>query len=81
MAQRWLLVLTTLIPACRRQRWQISEFEASMVYRVSSRTAKTVSKNKKGMGKKEKEKKIPHRRAQLSWIFVDFRCRQVDNRG
>jgi hypothetical protein len=43
-----------------RGRW-ISEFEASLFYRVSSRTARTaqrnpVSKNKKKKGKKKKEK-------------------------
>jgi hypothetical protein len=44
-----------------RGRW-ISEFEASLVYRVSSRTARAtqrnpVSKNKKRKEKKRKEKK------------------------
>jgi hypothetical protein len=42
---------------------QISEFEASLVYRVSSRTARAtqrnpVSKNKKQKTKKKKKKKI-----------------------
>jgi hypothetical protein len=33
---------TPLIPALRRQRQQISEFEASLVYKVSSRTARAI---------------------------------------
>jgi hypothetical protein len=36
----------SLIPALGRQRGrQISEFEASLVYRVSSRTARTTQRN------------------------------------
>jgi hypothetical protein len=34
---------TPLIPALRRQR--ISEFEASLVYKVSSRTARAIQRN------------------------------------
>ena len=34
-----------LIPAFGRQSRQISEFEASLVYGVSSRTAKAIQKN------------------------------------
>ena len=34
-----------LIPALRRQRQCISEFEASLVYKVSSRTARAIQRN------------------------------------
>jgi hypothetical protein len=34
-----------LIPALGRQRRRISEFEASLVYRVSSRTARATQRN------------------------------------
>jgi hypothetical protein len=34
-----------LIPALRRQRQAISEFKASLVYRVSSRTARATQRN------------------------------------
>ena len=34
-----------LIPALGRQRQVISEFEASLVYRVSSRTARATQRN------------------------------------
>jgi hypothetical protein len=52
-----------LIPALVGRGRRISEFEASLVYRVSSRTARatqrnSVSKNKtKQNGKKEKKRK------------------------
>jgi hypothetical protein len=36
---------TPLIPALGRQRQVISEFEASLVYRVSSRTARATQRN------------------------------------
>ena len=39
--QWWLL---PLIPALGRQRW-VSKFETSLVYRVSSRTAKAIQRN------------------------------------
>ena len=42
-AGRWWL--TPLIPALGRQRQADSEFEASLVYRVSSRTAKAIQRN------------------------------------
>ena len=34
-----------VIPALGRQRQEISEFEASLVYRVSSRTARAIQRN------------------------------------
>jgi hypothetical protein len=42
-AGRWWR--TPLIPALGRQRQAISEFEASLVYRMSSRTARATQKN------------------------------------
>jgi hypothetical protein len=39
-----------------RDRW-ISEFEASLVYKVSSSTAKTIQRNPVSKKKKKKEKK------------------------
>ena len=52
---------TPLILALGRQRQGISEFEASLVYKVSSRTARAIqrnpiSKNKKILKKKKKRK-------------------------
>jgi hypothetical protein len=45
---------TPVIPALRRQRQRITEFEPSLVYRVSSRTARaTLSQKKKKKKKKE----------------------------
>jgi hypothetical protein len=43
-----------LIPALRRQ---ISEFEASLVYRVSSRTARATQRNPVSKNKKQQQKK------------------------
>jgi hypothetical protein len=42
--KRWA-VMAPLIPALGRQRRSISEFEASLVYRVSSRTARAIQRN------------------------------------
>jgi hypothetical protein len=42
-AGQWWLI--PLIPALGRQRRQISEFKASLVYRVSSRTARAIQRN------------------------------------
>jgi hypothetical protein len=44
-----------LIPALGRQRQADSEFEASLVYRVSSRTARTTQRN---LSQKTKQKKL-----------------------
>jgi hypothetical protein len=47
-----------LIPALGRQRQgQISEFEASLVYRVSSRTARAIQRNPVSKNQKKKKKK------------------------
>jgi hypothetical protein len=55
-----------------RGRW-ISEFEASLVYRVSTRTARAtqrnpVSKNKKQKTKKQKQKKKKERKEKRKQI-------------
>jgi hypothetical protein len=49
-----------LIPALGRQRQADFEFEASLVYRVSSRTAKTTQRNPvlKSKKKQNKTKKV-----------------------
>ena len=48
------------IPALRRQRQWISEFEASLVYRVSSRTARATRRNpvSENQGKKKKRREV-----------------------
>jgi hypothetical protein len=53
MSQAWWRV--PLIPALRRRGSHISEFEASLVYRVSSGTARDTQRNP--VSKKKKERK------------------------
>jgi hypothetical protein len=48
---------TPLIPALGRQSRQISEFEASLVYRVSSRTARAIQRNPVSNNQKTKQNK------------------------
>ena len=45
-----------MIPALRRQRQWISEFEASLVYMVSSRTARAVQRDPVSKKKTKEEK-------------------------
>jgi hypothetical protein len=55
-----------LIPALGRQRqaWSASEFEASLVYKVSSRTARAIQRNPVSKNKtKQKEKKRKKKRS------------------
>jgi hypothetical protein len=47
---------TLLIPALGRQRRQISEFEASLVYKVSSRTARAIQRNSVSKNKQTNKK-------------------------
>jgi hypothetical protein len=47
---------TPLIPALGRQRQAISEFEASLVYRVSSRTARATQRNPVSKSNKQTDK-------------------------
>jgi hypothetical protein len=47
---------TPLIPALGRQRQAISEFEASLVYRVSSRTARATQRNPVSKNQRERER-------------------------
>jgi hypothetical protein len=49
---------TPLIPALGRQRQAISEFEASLVYRVSPRTSRATQRNPVSK-KKKKKREIP----------------------
>jgi hypothetical protein len=46
-----------LIPALGRQRQAISELEASLVYGVSSRTARAIQRNPVSKNQKKKKKK------------------------
>ena len=59
---------TPLIPALGDRGRQISEFEASLVYRVSSRTAKTIQRNpvSKKQQKKGGHKQCPTSHTQTS---------------
>jgi hypothetical protein len=55
---------------------RISEFEASVVYRVSSRTAKAIqrnpdSKNKKNKNKKKTNKKEQQQKSYDKWVFKE----------
>jgi hypothetical protein len=67
-------------PDINRGRW-ISEFKASLVYRVSSRTARATqrnhvlrkqnnkTKNKKQTNKKTKKQKLPKARGQINQFY------------
>jgi hypothetical protein len=47
---------------------QISEFEASLVYRVSSRTARAIQRNP--VLRKKKKKKVEYRAPLCRWQFL-----------
>jgi hypothetical protein len=65
MSRAWWC--TPLIPALGGGRdRQISEFEASLVYRVSSRTAKAIQRNP--VSKKQTTKRKKRRRRSLLWL-------------
>jgi hypothetical protein len=59
MSRAWWY--TPLIPALRKQRQVDSEFEASLVYKVSSRTARAIKKPclKKNKKTNKQTKRIP----------------------
>ena len=56
---------TPLIPALGRQRQADSEFEASLVYRVSSRTARIIQRNPVLKNKNKNETKQNKRTLEL----------------
>jgi hypothetical protein len=53
------VLLNSFTPALGRQRQVFSEFEASLVYRVSSRTARATQKNPVSNKTKQKTNKTP----------------------
>jgi hypothetical protein len=53
----WAWWYTPLIPALGRQRQVVSEFKASLVYKVSSRTARAIQRNPISKNQKKKKKK------------------------
>jgi hypothetical protein len=60
-----------VIPALERQRRWISEFEASLVYRVSSRTAKATQRNPVSKNKnKNKQKKTLNKTRQPTLYYA-----------
>jgi uncharacterized membrane protein len=66
-----------LIPALVRQKQAISEFKASLVYRVSSRTARAtqrnpVSKNQKTKKKKKKKTKKQTKQKEPGMVRVPY---------
>jgi hypothetical protein len=63
---------TPLIPALGRQRQAISEFEASLVYKVSSRTARAIQRNpvSKNQNQNQKKKKKTCKLFSI-WVFCD----------
>jgi hypothetical protein len=72
---------TPLIPALRKQRQAISEFEASLVYKVSSRTVRATQRNSvlKNKTKQNKTKqKTIDRCSGASVIAALRRLRQED---
>ena len=80
-----------LMPALGRQGKRISEFKASQVYRVSSRTARAIQrnsvlekkkkkkKNRKGRKKEKETQKDPSQVYPDTCILVYSRYSQVDN--
>jgi hypothetical protein len=52
-----------------RGRW-ISEFKASLVYRVNSRTARAIQRNPVSKKKKKKEKKRKKRNVNIYLFFL-----------
>jgi hypothetical protein len=61
---------------------QISEFKASLVYRVSSRTARATQRNPvlKNQKKKKKKKKLMIFRFQIKLRFLQGGCSMVRGR-
>jgi hypothetical protein len=59
-----------LIPALGRQRQAISKFEASLVYRVSFRTARATQRNPVSKDPKKKKKKKIEFWVPTKWLIV-----------
>jgi hypothetical protein len=57
-----------LIPALRRQSRHISELEATLVYRVSSRTARATQRNP--VWKKTKQNKTKNKQTKILHNFI-----------
>jgi hypothetical protein len=50
---------------------QISEFEASLVYKVSSRTASAIQRNPVSKNKNKNKKKPKKQKEEVSIIFIE----------
>jgi hypothetical protein len=58
--------LTLLIPALGRQRGRrISGFEASLIYKMNSRTARDIQRNPVSKNKKNKQKKQTNKQKEV----------------
>jgi hypothetical protein len=59
-----------VVPALERQRQRISEFEASLVYKVSSRTTRAIQRNPVLENKNKKQNKAKKNQwlSQVWWI-------------
>jgi hypothetical protein len=80
----WAWWYMPLIPALRRQRQEdLYEFEASLVYRVSARTARTTQRNlsRKTSKNKNKNKKLEVKSVSLMGFLSTLRLRNDHKRS
>jgi hypothetical protein len=56
---------------------RISEFEASLVYRVSSRIARATERNPVSKNQKKKKKKKKERKENLPWFSSRMHCKAL----